>query len=524
MIKSNHRLHTTPLLEAAAQKFLDQTFIEETGLPGLVLMEQAAEGITQLVRQLTSPGSSLLFLSGAGNNGGDAWASARQLMALGYRVTVMDVFRDKPLPPDAERNKQAYLTLGGRILSPDDDPTGYQVIIDGILGTGFRLDRPLSESIIGLLEGINRLDACRIAIDIPTGVESDTGACDRAVFLADHTVTFGAYKVGLLAEPGVVYAGRIRLVPISFSPAWLDDQLRQYQTKTKTCLPRGLTIDSFTALDLERHPLSHKGSYGKALLVGGSAGMSGAILLALRAAQATGVGYAYVRTPQEIIPELLQATPESLIDALPRTTESWTELISTVDSVVLGPGMGQSDWISQAFPVLSQAKRLVIDADGLNFLARTSGFKQLLIGRSEQGMSPAVLTPHPGEFKRLAPELTELLATDRQKAALRLAKKYRSVVVLKGHASVIALPGGESFINTSGNAALARAGSGDVLSGLLAGFLARITDVDLAVCLSVYLHGLLADIGVKTFGSQGVTPSELLKFMPQAFARFSQDS
>lgn len=519
---SINRLITIPLLDAAAQKFLDQSFIEETGLPGLVLMEQAAEGITQLVKELVPPGSSILCLAGAGNNGGDAWASARQLMAQGYIVTVMEIFPEKSLPADARCNKQAYIRLGGRVIGLGEEVSSYAVYVDGIIGTGFRIDRPLADEMVQLIKSINLRDGYRIAIDIPTGIESDTGACDRTVFLADHTITFGAQKIGLMAEPGKAYAGHIRLVPISFLSDWLERQLLEYQTKYNRCLLRGISIDSFKQLDLRRSPLSHKGSYGKALLVGGSPGMSGSMLLALRAAQATGVGYAYVRAPGEIVPELLQASPESLIDSLPRTEEVWNKLVSQVDSVLLGPGAGRADWLDQAFPVLSQAKRLIIDADGLNFLAEYPEGKALLRIRMEQGLSPAVLTPHPGEYKRLAPKLAELLARDRQAAAAELAKEYSSVVVLKGHASVIALPSGECFINTSGNAALARAGSGDVLSGLLAGFLARDIDLSVAVSLSVFIHGLLADIATGTLGSHGVTPSSLLDFMPQAFDRLDQ--
>lgn len=514
---------TTPTMDASAQKFIDRLFVEETGLPSIVLMEQAAGAVSRLILDLCQSDQRVLFLAGAGNNGGDAWASARQLMAHAYDVTVVDLFPYSDLPPDANQNKRAYLALGGHRITDDSiDLSSYAVIVDGIMGTGFRLSRPLSKDILSLLSSINERDGVlRIAIDIPTGIEADTGACDQVVFQADHTVTFSAVKIGLMAEPGCSFCGQIICHPISMASQWLESVLERYQ-KQNTLLPRVLTGETFIDLDLSRATLSHKGCHGKTLLIGGSAGMTGAVVLLTRAAQATGVGYAYVRTIKQLIPQLLSASPESLIDEIPGSIDDWHQLIDRVDSVALGPGSGRAGWMGQSIePLIQRAVQLVIDADGLNHLASIKDWCNLLSSRQSRGLFPAILTPHPGEFMRLAPDLAELLDRDRQAAAVQLAVRSGSIIVLKGHVTVIALPTGQTFLNTSGNPSLARAGSGDVLTGLAAGFLAQLPDPIEAITLAVYFHGLLADIAVEHLGQHGVTPSKLLDYAAQAFDRLT---
>lgn len=508
-----------PLIDAAAQKFLDQSFTAQTGLPSLVLMEQAASKVTSLIRQLIPSGSSVLFLAGSGNNGGDAWACARQLMAYDYLIEVLEVFPTKDTSLDASQNRQAYIQLGGTVVYEVEDFGQYQLVVDGIFGTGFSSKKSLTEDLAQLIDRLNQeKDVIKMAIDIPTGIESDTGACDEFVFQADHTVTFSARKIGMVAEPGCAYVGQIHLAPISMQPDWLEWKLKHYQSNSNNLLPRALTNSSFQSIDLNRDPLSHKGSHGKTLLIGGSKEMIGAMVLASGAAQATGVGYVYLRTPVEIVPDLLKVTPESLIDTIPKTSVEWMNLLKLVDSVAIGPGAGEAEWLNESLEMIcQQSNRLIIDADALNYLSQLGNWEQLLRRRVETRLSPAILTPHLGEFKRLAPDLTEILKADRQQAASLLARRSSSIIVLKGHATVIALPSGETYINTSGNAALARAGSGDVLTGLMAGFLAQLDNLTQAVCLAVFFHGLLADLAVVEYDNRGVLPSRLVENAPQAF-------
>ena len=516
---SKSRLYqlSPPTIDGAAQKMLDARFIADTGLPGLVLMEQAAWGVSQLILGLSTRPVAVLFLAGAGNNGGDAWASARQLLAQGYPVRVAEMMPEKTLTPDTSANRQAYLALGGRLVTPEQlEPGDYQIVVDGILGTGFRPGRPLPQAISRLIEAINQTeDIIRIAIDIPSGLASDSGACGEVVFAADYTVTFSALKTGLVTEPGCISAGTIIVCPISMPSGWLEQVVAEDQSHQGHFLPRALTEASFAGLDLTRPPLSHKADYGKSLLIGGSAGMSGAMVLAARAVQAAGVGYSYLRTTREVIGELLSATPESLIDTIPQTPAAWSEILGGMDCVALGPGAGPADWLAGAIDqIMLEANQLIIDADALNWLAREKDWPKWLRARRDAGLAPAILTPHPGEFRRLAPDID---LNDRAAAARQLAGRSGAIIVLKGHASVIALPEGETVINTTGNAGLARAGSGDVLTGLMAGLCARLDDPVTAAALGVFLHGRAADIARTTLGSHNVTPSKLIDYLSDAF-------
>lgn len=526
-----------PTINSASQKYLDQAFVDEFCLSSIVLMEQAAAAVTELILKLGNSGQKVLFLAGAGNNGGDAWTSARQLAAYGFEVSVLDLFPDKKLPPDAAQNKSAFIqTLNytnNRIYQPEKFqliPESYDFIVDGIMGTGFNLTRPLTQDILLLLNIVNNCEnTCRIAIDIPTGIDSATGACDQAVFFADYTVTFSALKTGLAAEPGCAYVGEIIVAPLSMHSSWIERILIDFSKKANSnlFLPRVLTQDTVSSFETERSELSHKGSYGKTLLIGGSEGMSGAIILALQAAHATGVGYTYVRTPQAMVSDLLVVSPESLIAAIPSdslnnsdTINSWKKLIAEVDSVALGPGAGKAEWLPDYLEYICRsANRLIIDADGLNYLAELEDWQQLFRDRMAAGREAAILTPHPGEFKRLAPDLVEMLNRDRQAAAVELAKRSSTFIVLKGHATVLALPTGEIYINSSGNQSLAKAGSGDVLTGLLGGFTAQILNQTEAVALAVFFHGLLADIAVSDLGIRGVLPSKLPDYASDAFKK-----
>lgn len=541
--------NSLPTINSASQKYLDQAFVVEFDLPSIILMEQAAAAVTELIVRLGKSGQKVLFLAGAGNNGGDAWAAARQLAAYGFEVSVLDLFPEKSLPPDAAQNKAAYLKSSDRISSRvlhfdrnhfEEDAESFDYIIDGIMGTGFNLARPLTQDILFVLKIVNSCtNACRIAIDIPTGIDSATGACDQEVFSADYTVTFSALKTGLAAEPGCAYSGEIIAAPLSMQRSWLETKLLDYfkESDPGVFSPRVLTLDTVKHFELERSALSHKGTYGKTLLIGGSDGMSGAIILALQAAHATGVGYTYVRTPQTIVADLLKISPESLIAEIPVIAlpdgkvvvadqnntdkiQNWKKLIAEVDSIGLGPGAGQAEWLKDNLPyICSAAKRLIIDADGLNYLAKIEDWQQMFRDRSAGGMQPAVLTPHPGEFKRLAPDLAELLDQDRQAAAAELAKRSSTYIVLKGHATVLALPTGQIYINSSGNQSLAKAGSGDVLTGLLSGFTAQMPNLTEAVALAVFFHGLLADIAVADLGIRGVLPGKLSDYAADAYKK-----
>ncbi len=512
---------TIPTINRIAQQFLDRKFVQDTGLPSLILMEQAARGLTEQIRDHAGNEKKLIvFLVGAGNNAGDAFASARQLLSDPYQIKIVELFPEKQYSTDAAANKAAYLALNGEINQWQElDPAEIDIIVDGILGTGFSLQRPLSDELAALIDQVNHLpNVLRIAIDIPTGIESDTGACDRIVFQAHQTVTFSTPKIGLIADPGNRYAGEIKIEPISMSESWLRRSLKCLEQEQQISLPEILTERTFIDLEKPRHVLSHKGNFGKGLLLGGSAGMQGALLLALRAVHATGIGYAYVRSDETALYDLLREYPNSLIDLLPKEQKTWSNLLETVDAVAIGPGIGKANWISEILSVLfQQAERLIIDADALNVLATVENWQSYGQERAELGLQPAILTPHPGEFARIAPDLKSLLKKDRQTAAAILAKRSQCIIVLKGHVTVIALPDGKVYLNSTGNPGLAKAGSGDVLTGLILGFAAQYPEAEKAASLGVFFHGLLADLAAEDKGIRNVLPQHLTDYAQKAY-------
>ncbi len=526
---------TKATINGRSQKFLDRSFCEETGLPSLVLMEQAAQGLTDFLRKLLpladiEPGRPIIFLAGNGGNGGDAWASARQMMGYGYRVKLLELFPKKKLADDARCNREAYLKLAGETLSIDeldrlltcsgeDRPLA---LVDGIMGTGFTLERPLPESLQILLTKINRQkDILKVAIDIPTGLESATGAVANPSFEADYTVTFSTYKTALYADPATAYCGQLILTPISMSSTWIDQKLAAFSSATGEKPARLIDLDTARVLHVSRGPLSHKGNFGKCLIIGGSPGMAGAFQLALRAARATGVGYCYGRTGPEGLPIALEAMPEALLDSLPETSADLLDLLGQVDSVAVGPGIGRSDWLTNFLPdLISHSPKLILDADALNSLSLDPAWPDLFKVREAKGLVPALLTPHPGEFSRLAPDLKDLAARDRQAAARSLAQRSHCQILLKGHRSVLALPDGQVYLNSSGNQGLAKAGSGDVLTGLLAGFSAQYKDLDQAAALAMFTHGYLAELAAQAEGFRLMQPGQLLDYCHQAYRDF----
>lgn len=526
---------TKAMIDGRSQKFLDRSFCQETGLPSLVLMEQAAQGLTDFLRKRLplsdmETDRSIVYLAGAGGNGGDAWASARQMAAYGYPVKLVELFPGKKLPEDARLNREAYLKLVGETLSPDDLTKSLSrggsarpvAIVDGIMGTGFSLERPLPEALQALLTTINRQkDILKVAIDIPTGLESASGAVAQPSFEADYTVTFSAYKTALYADPASAYCGEPILVPISMGTHWIDQKLAEFSSTSGEKPARLIDLATARALHVPRGLLSHKGNFGKCLIIGGSPGMAGAFQLAVRAGQASGVGYCYGRTGPTNLALALSAMPEALLDRLPESSAALLKLLDQVDSVAVGPGLGQSDWLAEFFPdLVSHSAKLILDADALNFLALQLAWPDLFAVRKAQGLGPALLTPHPGEFCRLAPDLKDLIGKDRQAAARTLARRSNCLILLKGHRSVLALPDGQVYLNSSGNQGLAKAGSGDVLTGLLAGFSAQYGDLDQAAALAMFTHGYLAELAANVEGFRLMQPGHLVNYCHRAYRDF----
>jgi len=512
------------------QQAIDHLWQKRTGLPLLLLMESAAAAVSRLCLDLFSTSETrnrqVLVLAGKGQNGGDAFACARQLLAAGCQVTCCELFPDEALPAEAAANRQALLNMGLPIRLPETADfaalSAGSLIIDGIFGTGYRAARPLPARITeisGWSAEARKRDVKVIAIDVPSGLDADSGELAAGTIQADYTVTFISLKTGLCAAPGRFAAGKVIVDRIGVAPELEQEAL---STVTKggrpaTCL---ISAEDIRLLKPDRPADSHKGTFGQVLFIGGAPGMPGAALLASEAVARSGAGLVTIAVPEAIGALILAARPEGLLHQLPADSPQAVNLINRLlepkPAVVAGPGAGPADWLRSALPrIICKADKLVLDADALNLMSsETETYFAMLRDRSANGQPSAILTPHPGEFRRLLPDCS---LADRQNAARTLAARSGCIVVLKGAATVVAQPDGTAWINPTGHNGLARGGSGDVLAGLTAGLMAQGLTTPAAAIAGVYLHGLAADLAAESLGRRAMLPGDVIASLGQAF-------
>jgi NAD(P)H-hydrate epimerase len=485
-----HPLHR--LATAAEMRAMDAHAIEQQGLPARLLMENAAAQVADTVCELMGEaqlGGSVVVCCGAGNNGGDGYAAARHLENRGVSTVVVET--GLPKTPDAVANRAALIHVGDCIdwgehrVRAEAAVAQAQVIVDALFGTG--LTRPIEGDAAALVEAINASPApVKLAVDIASGIHSDTGALLGAAVRCTHTLALQVAKLGHHQHPGRAYAGQVRIAPISISLRW------------PVAAPPTYVLERDFVADLlpERPVAGHKGTFGHLLAVCGSAGMGGAAGLAGMGALRVGAGLVTLGVPRclrdryvAIAPELMtlagSAGDEAHFDA-PQVAP----LLAAAgerNALVLGCGLGRHaatgefvrDFVAQA------AAPLLIDADGLYFLDGAQ-----LRARGE----PTVITPHPGELSRLSGLSVADLSADRVGHARRLAAEWGVVLVLKGAGTVVAAPDGSAYINTTGDQGLASGGTGDVLSGMIGGLMAQGLAPLAAALAGVYLHGLARDL------------------------------
>jgi len=438
-----------------------------TAQRGIQLMQQAAQATVDWVEQHVAQGARILVAAGPGNNGGDALVAAVLLMQHGYQVDVL-----LPQPPLSTEAREALQTLrqaGGLPLQQlSTDYPSPALLIDGLFGIG--LNRPLDDFWCQLIKQLNQLSCPTLALDCPSGLNAYTGQAPSACIKASHTLTFLCHKPGLFYAAGANHAGQVECAALDY-PAELQPVAAGY-------------LNRQDARMLRRELDSHKGSHGTVSIAGGCPGMSGAVLLAGRAALAGGAGKVHVLS---LDPRLVVDTafPELMLhgDAQPAKQPA-------CDVLAVGPGLGQSvqavQWLQQS---LDSPLPLVLDADALNLLAADTGMHKHL----RQRKAATIITPHPAEAARLLACSTADIQANRLQAAQQLAATLNAVVVLKGAGSLICAPGQPYYLNTSGGPALAVAGQGDVLTGLIAALLAQGMSALAASCLAVRVHGLAGD-------------------------------
>ncbi|HEY3327429.1 MAG TPA: NAD(P)H-hydrate dehydratase [Novimethylophilus sp.] len=453
------------------------------------LMEKAGLAAAELARELIGNGTRILVLAGPGNNGGDALVAARWLKNWWYDVCVVFTGERSKLPPDAAAAFDAWQAAGGVIATGIPDPcfnlVHFDLVIDGLFGIG--LTRPLDGRYPELIAQINALTAPILALDVPSGLDADTGRMLGAAVRARHTITFLGLKPGLFTQDGPDHAGEVRLADLGVIASSAD----------------GWLIDTPPALPPPRRKNSHKGSFGSGGVLGGAETMVGAALLAARAALLMGSGRVYAGLLAQHAPAVDMLQPELML----RDASNLLDL-DGLDVLIAGPGLGRSP---AARSLLDRALRhpaaLVLDADALNLLA--SG-PELRASLNQRRPGLTVITPHPGEAATLLATDTPSIQSDRIAAALELAKTYSAITVLKGCGSIVATPRGRWFFNASGNPGMAGAGMGDTLAGIIGGLIAQHMDVETATLLGVYLHGVAADNLVTAgCGPLGLTASEV---------------
>jgi len=465
---------------------MDRLAIEEQGILGIDLMRKAGLAVFKIIQNNYAEYDVTVFC-GAGNNAGDGYVVAKLALEAGLKVTVCYLSIPDNLRGDAHAAYQDYIQAGG-VASSFSLITAINkgVIIDALLGTG--LNRDVSGTYAQAIELINYSACPVISVDIPSGLNADTGDLMGCAVKADYTVSFIGLKQGMFTGFAAEYCGNIIFDSLDI----LDDALKHIKHSARIisqpCFPK-------------RHQCTHKGNNGHVLVVGGDTGFSGAIRLAAEAALRIGAGLVSVATRQSHAGLINVGRPEIMCHGVEHVDEL-NLLIEKATIVVIGPGLGQMKWgkemISQ---VIVSGKPIVVDADGLNLLAN-KGFN----------FDNWVLTPHPGEAARLLKCSTSEIAKDRYTAVSKLQHKYGGIVVLKG-AGTLVHTGEEIAISTTGNPGMASGGMGDTLTGMIAGLFAQGLNLESATTSAVYIHGKAADLSAQQQGEIGLLASDLMPFI-----------
>ena len=522
------------VVTAAEMRQIDQDTIEGIGIPGIVLMETAGSAIVRAIEQHYPTSKRIGIFAGKGNNGGDGLVIARQLAHTGYDVHLFLVSPPDTFTGEAHINLQIAknLKLPIKEILTDTAPeiekdvfsnhiASCELFIDAILGTGLHGD--VRDPIATIINGINSLSIPILSVDLPSGLDADTGNPLGTCVRADRTVTIGLPKRGLLIHPGAELAGKLEVADIGFPEQVIDAQnIKVHRTTTAQAaewMP-------------PRPSASHKGTYGRVFVVAGSTGMTGAAALASEAALRVGTGLVTLAIPKHLISILEGLLPEVMTLPLPETdagslaisaTSTILEFAERTKSVLaIGPGLSQNpETVTLVHQLVRENQkqelglRMVIDADGLNALAQDREIISLLDRET-------VLTPHPGEMARLADTSIPTLETDRISTAQQFANEHGVTLVFKGAPTVTGTPNGNVWINSTGNPGMATGGMGDLLTGIIAGLMAQGVSSERAAALGVYVHGLAGDITSEKLGRHGLIASDVLKTVPEAISSLIQ--
>lgn len=493
---------------------LDKYTIEHEPIRSVDLMERAAKVLTQAITSQWNNGTPVVVFAGPGNNGGDALAVARMLADKEYKVCVYLFNVNGRLSEDCTINRQRVIENKRikqftEVSQQFDPPTldANTLVVDGLFGSG--LNKPLAGGFSSLVKYINQSAAHIVSIDLPSGLmaEDNTFNVMANIIRADVTLTLQQKKLAFMFPENQQFIGQLKILDIRLDQNYIQRTPAQYVITEENDLRRILRT---------RNPFDHKGNMGNALIVAGSYGMAGAAVLAAKACLRTGAGKVTIHTPKRNTDILQVAVPEAVLDIDHEETYfAETTDAQDFDAMAIGPGLGQME--NTAIATISQIRRtqcpIVIDADALNILSRHRAWMQQL----PKGV---IMTPHPREFDRLNGSPCSD-SYERLNKARDMADHLQAFIILKGHYSALCMPDGKVVFNSSGNAGMATAGSGDVLTGIITALLARGYDRAEACQLGMYLHGLAGDLAAKELGQESLIASDIIAYLPKAFQRLN---
>jgi len=515
---------TMPLVVTAKEMAaMDRRTIEEVGIPGMVLMENAGREIVAAVQDTLGDmhNKKIAIFCGKGNNGGDGYVVARYLSNLGARVSCFLIGEHKDVKGDAATNLKILKEIGVEVIETNNrehvgPATGAHMLVDGLLGTG--VTGPLRGFLSEVVDCMNDFDAPIVAIDLPTGVESDTGAVPGACVKAKITVTMACKKRGLLFSPGREYAGEIRVADISI-PSHVKHE------SGVNCFE--VTDEYIKAVLPKRRRDTYKSKCGQIFVLAGSAGMTGAATLSSEATLRVGAGLTILGIPRSLNAILEEKLTEVITVPLPETAaqslsydghSDITERLEWAHVLAVGPGLTTHEdsvklmnWLIDKFE-----GPMIIDADGLNCLGQNPK-------KISQASGELVLTPHPGELARIIGKSAKEIVKEPIEVARASAQRLKCILVLKGAPTVVADPDGRVFINSTGNPGMATGGMGDVLTGVIAGLIGQgMSPLDGAIA-GVYLHGLAGDLAAAEMGYAGLIAGDVLHHLPKALKSFEYE-
>lgn len=522
------------LVTAEEMKAYDNATIHTFGVPSLVLMERAACGCARVIlerdrrlakalaaaaQQKGTPPRRTLILAGCGNNGGDGLAVGRLLAQAGFPVDFVLLSRETSVCSPETQTQLSILKNYGYPVRHELPEQEYDIIVDALLGIG--LNRQVEGNLARAIEWVNSRKAFVLSVDIPSGIQADTGEVCGCAVRADVTVTFAFRKRGLVLYPGAEYAGEVRTEEIGITPdSFLGKPpaMFTYREGIRQLLPR-------------RPSTGNKGTFGKVLLAAGSPGMAGAAVMAGEGVLRAGAGMVRILSPKENRVILQTALPEAMLSLYEKGVCQWdrrgcmSDALYWADVIAAGPGLGTGREEGEILRLLLTGeegcgKPLVMDADAINLLAQDGELLDVLVRgqKEEPSRRKLILTPHPGELARL--EGCSVVEAVQNAAGItrKWADRLQAAVLCKGARTVVSSPDGRCYLNTSGNSGMATAGSGDVLTGIAAALLAQRMEAFEAACAAVYLHGLAGDAAAEQKNPYSMTARDLTAALGQVLS------